>query len=585
MGRILRGTCNKFANSAYRLGHAALKKMVELWRKSNKSAEELARRKEGILKRIIDIDYRLMGMGLNRLKQQAMAIYNLKRSFCLRIMDKNVQLMAAAQRNLRDHAYETRHAEMKLKNKQEGIINRMMNAGARYMSMAWRNAIEWTRFEVAREEKELRLKKKVCMTLVDKNFALACSAMNNLKQWKNLADLDDEKEKMIGDLRGGLLDGMAKTKEKFNREMQRIALQKLRNANDKIKRMTKSIVLFVNKNGERQLRAGLNKLIENKRERDAYFDEYKPRMTKILMKFMRESATFMLSAGMKGLVDNKRNYDGLMAKRAQLCRMLEGVIMKSDSLAKRYHLHLLQQWRIKQIRAEKIMRMLGQSATGKLFLAWDKMLKNCELVMRLMRMNGDKKKRLIERLTGALESTAVGLWSKGYHALVDNYKMEMIKERVVKNLFTKILCKSDVYLQVGLKKLVSNYNIKSTFSKCRSLFNSMVIADEKWRNTLAYNYKMLKSFRRMNPWYKKMVNRLTKNVRVDPQISFWRLKDFRKSNLSLPANKIVKMKKMFAILKKYYELSLARAFWRIERYMDPETSFNLSTVFQSDPNK
>merc|ERR1711862_957004 len=138
--------------------------------------------------------------------------------------------------------------------------------------------------------------------------------------------------------------------------------------------------------------------------------------------------------------------------------------------------------------------------------------------MRLMRMNGDKKKRLVERLCGALESTAVGLYSNGYHALVDNYKLEMIKERVVKNLFTKILNKSDVYLQVGLKKLVSNYNIK-----------------------------MLKSFRRMNPWYKKMVNRLAKNVRVGPQISFWRLKDFRKSNLSLPANKIVKMKKMFAI--------------------------------------
>lgn len=161
----------------------------------------------------------------------------------------------------------------------------------------------------------------------------------------------------------------------------------------------------------------------------------------------------------------------------------------------------------------------------------------------------------------------------------------MIKERVVKNLFTKILCKSDIYLQIGLKRLVSNYNIKTTFRKCRSLFGSCGIAEAKWQETLAYNYKKVKSFRRMNPWYKKMVHRLTKNVRVDQQISFWRLKDFRKSNLSLPANKIVKMKKMFAILKKYYELSLARAFWRIERYMDPETTFNLSTVFQSDPNR
>jgi len=378
--RILRGTCNKFRDSGYALVHDALRKMVALWMKSNNSSDTLRLRKEGILKRMIDVECRLMGMGLNRLIQQSKAIEMMKRSFCLRIMDKNVQLMAAAQRNLRNHAYESNKAEMKLKNKQEGIINRMMNAnlrmmggvlrhlkhindtekgqeewtarmkqavlhrimnaGARWMSMAWRNAIEWTRFEVAREEKELRLKKKVCMTLADKSFALCCAAMNNLKQWKNLGDLDDEKEKMLGDFRGGLLDGMAKTKEKFNREMQRIAIQKMRAANDKIKRMTKSIVLFVNKNGERQMRAGINKLIENKRERDAYFNEYKPRMTKIMMKFMRESATFMLSAGFKGMVENKRNFDGLMAKRSKLVKMLEGVIMKSDSLAKRYHLHL-----------------------------------------------------------------------------------------------------------------------------------------------------------------------------------------------------------------------------------------------------
>jgi len=160
-----------------------------------------------------------------------------------------------------------------------------------------------------------------------------------------------------------------------------------------------------------------------------------------------------------------------------------------------------------------------------------------------------------------------------------------MKERIVKNLFNRMLCKSDVYLQAGMKKLMENYHIKKTFKKCKLLFLSSAIAESKWQQTLAYNYKKVKSFRRMNPWYRKMVDRLTKNVRVDQQVSFWRMKDFRKSNLSLPANKIVKMKKMLAILKKYYELTLARSFWRIERYMDPETTFNLSTVFQSDPNK
>jgi len=220
-----------------------------------------------------------------------------------------------------------------------------------------------------------------------------------------------------------------------------------------------------------------------------------------------------------------------------------------------------------------------------MYRAFDLLLRNCDLVRKLQAMNSDQKKRLIERLTGALESTAIGLWSKGYRALIDNFKEEMMKERIVKNLFNRMLCKSDIYLQAGMKKLMENYHIKKTFKKCKLLFLSSAIAEQKWQQTLAYNYKKVKSFRRMNPWYRKMVDRLTKNVRVDQQVSFWRMKDFRKSNLSLPANKIVKMKKMLAILKKYYELTLARSFWRIERYMDPETTFNLSTVFQSDPNK
>jgi hypothetical protein len=41
--------------------------------------------------------------------------------------------------------------------------------------------------------------------------------------------------------------------------MQRIALSKLVAANNKIKRMTKSIVLFMDKNGARLLNAGLQK--------------------------------------------------------------------------------------------------------------------------------------------------------------------------------------------------------------------------------------------------------------------------------------------------------------------------------------
>merc|ERR1711862_208820 len=60
--RILRGTCNKFRDGAYRLGADALRILVAYWMKKNKSGDELKLRKEAILKRIIDIDNRLMGM-------------------------------------------------------------------------------------------------------------------------------------------------------------------------------------------------------------------------------------------------------------------------------------------------------------------------------------------------------------------------------------------------------------------------------------------------------------------------------------------------------------------------------------------
>jgi len=62
-------------------------------------------------------------MALNRLKSQANALYNLKRGFLLRVMDKNVRKMGEAQRVLRMNAYELSQSESKLQAKQEGIIN------------------------------------------------------------------------------------------------------------------------------------------------------------------------------------------------------------------------------------------------------------------------------------------------------------------------------------------------------------------------------------------------------------------------------------------------------------------------------
>merc|ERR1712087_185478 len=98
-----------------------------------------------------------------------------------------------------------------------GLCNRFMNANTRLMGAGWKTLIDFNKWCISQEEKELRLMKRVCNALTNKAFAEQMAAMNALKAWKNLALMDDDKEKAIGDLRAGLLDGMAKTKEKFMR--------------------------------------------------------------------------------------------------------------------------------------------------------------------------------------------------------------------------------------------------------------------------------------------------------------------------------------------------------------------------------
>jgi hypothetical protein len=45
------------------------------------------------------------------------------------------------------------------------------------------------------------------------------------------------------------------------------------------------------------------------------------------------------------------------------------------------------------IKAEKVTRLMNSCAMGKVYNAWNMMLKNCELVAKLMKMNSEQKRR------------------------------------------------------------------------------------------------------------------------------------------------------------------------------------------------
>jgi hypothetical protein len=69
---------------------------------------------------------------------------------------------------------------------------------------------------------------------------------------------------------------------------------------------------------------------------------------------------------------------------------------------------------------------------------------------------------------------------------------------------------------------------------------------------------------RENPWFKRAAQLLALNSTINIQKSLWRMKENMAAE-GLPFNslKIVKLKKMFNNVKKYYELVMAKTFWTI----------------------
>lgn len=70
----------------------------------------------------------------------------------------------------------------------------------------------------------------------------------------------------------------------------------------------------------------------------------------------------------------------------------------------------------------------------------------------------------------------------------------------------------------------------------------------------------------INPWFHHSIQRITKNSRINTQVAFWRLKDsINIKGAHLSQAKIAKAKKIFYYVKKHCDLTVARAFWMIER--------------------
>lgn len=81
------------------------------------------------------------------------------------------------------------------------------------------------------------------------------------------------------------------------------------------------------------------------------------------------------------------------------------------------------------------------------------------------------------------------------------------------------------------------------------------------------NFKAYAEEERINPWFKRAATILSLNTKINIQKSFWRLKyNMNTNGVTFNAAIIVKIKKMFNNIRKYYELNMFRAFLMIDKY-------------------
>lgn len=89
------------------------------------------------------------------------------------------------------------------------------------------------------------------------------------------------------------------------------------------------------------------------------------------------------------------------------------------------------------------------------------------------------------------------------------------------------------------------------------------------------------NFKKSSRIVQRFIWNITKNTRIQDQISFWRLKDMKNKIMPMSAVRYVKVKKMGEILFKNYIMRVARAFWKIDRAQDDYEKSENSTVIMN----
>eukprot|EP01017_Pseudomicrothorax_dubius_P048361 TRINITY_DN8784_c0_g7_i1.p1 TRINITY_DN8784_c0_g7~~TRINITY_DN8784_c0_g7_i1.p1 ORF type:complete len:781 (+),score=147.36 TRINITY_DN8784_c0_g7_i1:49-2343(+) len=192
----------------------------------------------------------------------------------------------------------------------------------------------------------------------------------------------------------------------------------------------------------------------------------------------------------------------------------------------------------------------------------------------------------IERLFSTLEriydgktrNSKVGMMTKLRRRVLSVKKLRVLVTILQKNLNEQLrYCfekwAKELQLYSRARKLLSAYKILNMGATIDHLTKFAFFT--KWRDLLY-----------QNPWFKRAAHIIAKNVKLNAQTAYWRLKDHDSGALKhLSAVKIVKCKKMFNNIRKLYELVLAKAFWMIESASKGEVTNQPSEYEEDYPSR
>lgn len=235
--------------------------------------------------------------------------------------------------------------------------------------------------------------------------------------------------------------------------------------------------------------------------------------------------------------------------------------------------------RILVFKQRGIMRKIvdsGSRLCGMAMNAFKDFIKECKLADEANANLCNMRSNLMGGLFKGREGHERRQMKDGYDVLFKHNAMVNTKQMVCKKIIRNVLGKNDAWMAHALNHLKENYIIRRTYGKCKSLFRALEISDFCIDNTYRIYYRLLVNYRAHNVWLKKIVNKITKNTTIDPQVSFWRLKDYKQTNSVLSAKKAVKVRRMADVINRHFTMQIARSFWKVDTVLEdhpPDTSF------------